>query len=217
MKTNVQALRKLGSLSGHLSLRLPLFFTDCSIAKRSKPLSWVCPTFQSSDLCNPSGNATEERDLKGEFFSGLVVRILGFLCHVPGSIPARETEIPQAVRHGQKKKRFKKPTFSSWKPDNRQRLHSAPLSDLGGLPSPPPRRPSRRTPLGVLHTHGGHHGSHRRRGRPERPPAPGCPPCPVGQAGETQGCPAQQNPRPAEGSLGAGPSTPAPPLGRPAP
>lgn len=104
MKTNVQALRKPGSLSGHLSLRVPLFFTDCSTAKRSKPVSWVCPTFQSSDLCNSSGNATEERDLKGEFFSGLVVRILGFLCHVPGSIPARETDPASRAAWPEKKK-----------------------------------------------------------------------------------------------------------------
>lgn len=155
MKTNVQALRKPGSLSGHLSLRVPLFFTDCSTAKRSKPVSWVCPTFQSSDLCNSSGNATEERDLKGEFFSGLVVRILGFLCHVPGSIPARETEIPQAVLHGQKKKRFKKPTFSPWKPDNnRQRLHSfcSPLRSRGSAKPPAPAPVPPRSPRGPAHT-----------------------------------------------------------------
>lgn len=46
MKTNVQVLTELGSLSGYLSLCLPFFFKDCSTAKCSKPSSWVCPTFQ---------------------------------------------------------------------------------------------------------------------------------------------------------------------------
>ena len=38
---------------------------------------------------------------KREFPGGLVVRILGFHCHGPGSIPGQGTEIPQAG-HGQK-------------------------------------------------------------------------------------------------------------------
>ena len=37
-----------------------------------------------------------------EFPGGLVVRIPGFPCCGQGSIPGRGTEIPQAVRHGQK-------------------------------------------------------------------------------------------------------------------
>ena len=40
-----------------------------------------------------------------EFPGGLVVRILGFHCCGPGSIPGWETEIPQAVQRGQKKKK----------------------------------------------------------------------------------------------------------------
>ena len=198
MKTNVQALRKLGSLSGHLSLRLPLFFTDCSIAKRSKPLSWVCPTFQSSDLCNPSGNATEERDLKGEFFSGLVVRILGFLCHVPGSIPARETEIPQAVRHGQKKKDLKNPHFP----------HGNPTTGRGSIPLPSQISGVCQAP--------------RPGARPVALPSGSCThtvdtTVPTAAGADRSGHrPLGAHPAP-WGRLGAGPSTPAPPLGRPAP
>ena len=40
-----------------------------------------------------------------EFPGGLVVRILGFHCHGLGSIPSQRTEILQAMRRGQKKKR----------------------------------------------------------------------------------------------------------------
>ena len=40
----------------------------------------------------------------GEFPGGLVVGILGFCCHGPGSIPGWETEIPHAMRLGQKTK-----------------------------------------------------------------------------------------------------------------
>ena len=40
----------------------------------------------------------------GEFPGGLVVRIPGFACQGPGSIPGRGTEIPQAAWRGQKKK-----------------------------------------------------------------------------------------------------------------
>ena len=41
-----------------------------------------------------------------EFPGGLVVRIPGFHCHDPGSIPGQGTEIPKAASHGQKKKRM---------------------------------------------------------------------------------------------------------------
>ena len=37
----------------------------------------------------------------GEFPGGLVVRIPGFHCHGPGSLPGQGTEIPQAVQRGQ--------------------------------------------------------------------------------------------------------------------
>ena len=40
-----------------------------------------------------------------EFPGGLVVRILGFHCCGLGSIPSWETEIPQAMQLGQKKKK----------------------------------------------------------------------------------------------------------------
>lgn len=81
-----------------------------------------------------------------------------------------------------KKKDLKNPHFPHGNPTTTGRgsIHSAPLSDLGGLPSPPPRRPSRRAPLGVLHTHGGHRGFHRRRDRLERPPGPWVPTLPRG-------------------------------------
>ena len=81
----------------------------------------------------------EERDLKGGFLSGLVVRILGFLCCGPGSIPAREAEILQAMRHGQKKNLKKKKKFFSHGNLTATGKGSipTPLSDLGGcLPSP---------------------------------------------------------------------------------
>ena len=38
-----------------------------------------------------------------EFPGGLVVRILGFNCHGPDSIPGWGTEIQQAMWHGQNK------------------------------------------------------------------------------------------------------------------
>ena len=41
----------------------------------------------------------------GEFPGGLAVRILGFHCRGLGSIPGRGTEILQAVRPSQKKKK----------------------------------------------------------------------------------------------------------------
>ena len=37
----------------------------------------------------------------GEFPGGPVVRIPGFHCQGPGSIPGRGTEIPQAMQHSQ--------------------------------------------------------------------------------------------------------------------
>ena len=40
-----------------------------------------------------------------EFLGGLVVRILGFHYHGPGSIPGWETEILQAVQHSKKKRK----------------------------------------------------------------------------------------------------------------
>ena len=40
-----------------------------------------------------------------EFPGGLVVRILGFHCHAQGSVPGLETEVSQAMQHGQKKKK----------------------------------------------------------------------------------------------------------------
>ena len=43
-----------------------------------------------------------------EFLGGLVVRILGFHYHGPGSIPGWETEILQAVQHSKKKEKTKK-------------------------------------------------------------------------------------------------------------
>ena len=62
-----------------------------------------------------------------------MVRILGFLCCGPGSIPARETEILQDMRHGQKKKNFKKSTFfSHGHLTATGRLHPPPPSGLGG-------------------------------------------------------------------------------------
>ena len=42
--------------------------------------------------------------LVGGFPGGLVVRISGFQCRGPGSIPSQETEIPQAMQHGRKNK-----------------------------------------------------------------------------------------------------------------
>ena len=38
-----------------------------------------------------------------EFPGGLVVRILGFHCHIPGSIPAEGIKIPQAEWYSQKR------------------------------------------------------------------------------------------------------------------
>ena len=43
----------------------------------------------------------------GEFLGGLVVRILGFHCRDPGSVPGQGTEIPQAAKCGQKKRKKK--------------------------------------------------------------------------------------------------------------
>ena len=39
---------------------------------------------------------------KGEFPDGLILKIWGFHCHGPGSIPGRGTEILKAMQHGQK-------------------------------------------------------------------------------------------------------------------
>ena len=46
--------------------------------------------------------------LDREFPGGLVVRILGFHCHGPGSVPGWGIEIRQAVWHGQKNPENKK-------------------------------------------------------------------------------------------------------------
>ena len=43
----------------------------------------------------------------GEFPGGLVVRIQGFHCCGPGSIPGQETKIPQVAAFGKKKKKKK--------------------------------------------------------------------------------------------------------------
>ena len=40
-----------------------------------------------------------------EFPGGLAVRILGFNCHGPSSIPDGETEILQVMKHSKKKKK----------------------------------------------------------------------------------------------------------------
>ena len=42
-----------------------------------------------------------------EFPGGLAVRILGFNCHGPSSIPDGETEILQVMKHSKKKKKKK--------------------------------------------------------------------------------------------------------------
>ena len=42
-----------------------------------------------------------------EFPGGLVIRIPGFHCFGPGSIPGLGTEIPQAAEYGKKKKKKK--------------------------------------------------------------------------------------------------------------
>ena len=42
------------------------------------------------------------KNYRREFPGGLVIRIPGFHCRDPGSIPDRGTEIPQASQHGQK-------------------------------------------------------------------------------------------------------------------
>ena len=47
----------------------------------------------------------QKKEREREFPGGLVVRIPGFHCGGPGSIPGQGTEILQATRHGQKKKR----------------------------------------------------------------------------------------------------------------
>ena len=47
-----------------------------------------------------------KREGSWEFPGGLVVKILGFYCCGPGSIPGRRTKIPlQAAQCGQKKKK----------------------------------------------------------------------------------------------------------------
>ena len=48
-----------------------------------------------------------QREGNREFPGGSVVRILGFHCHAQGSVPGLETEVSQAVQHGQKKKKKK--------------------------------------------------------------------------------------------------------------
>ena len=44
------------------------------------------------------------KPLSEKFHGGLVVRIWCFHYHGQGSVPGQETEIPQASKHGQKKK-----------------------------------------------------------------------------------------------------------------
>ena len=49
--------------------------------------------------------------LPREFPGGLMVRILGFHCRDPGSVPGLGTEILQTAQHSQKKKKKKKNNF----------------------------------------------------------------------------------------------------------
>ena len=52
----------------------------------------------------PTEDTKRKRENR-EFPGGLVVRIPGFHCHGPGSVPVWETEIPQATWQSQKKKK----------------------------------------------------------------------------------------------------------------
>ena len=58
----------------------------------------------------------------GEIPGGLVVRILGFHCHGPGSISGRGTEIPQAVWHSQHKQTNKEKGASGLPRDHVENL-----------------------------------------------------------------------------------------------
>lgn len=59
-----------------------------------------------------------------EFPGGLAVRFLGFNCHGPSSIPDRETEILQVMKHSKKKE-------ESWLHIPRLRTEFKPLSMPG--------------------------------------------------------------------------------------
>lgn len=56
--------------------------------------------------------STQKQSTIREFPDSLAVRIWCFHCHSPDSISGWGTEIPQAVGHGQKKK---KKVISNWK------------------------------------------------------------------------------------------------------
>ena len=55
----------------------------------------------NSSLTQTISESRKEREFPG----GLVVRILGFNCCGPGSIPCLETEVLQGAWHSQKKKK----------------------------------------------------------------------------------------------------------------
>ena len=69
--------------------------------------SYICkpPASESSG----DGDGLFKMTYSREFPGGLVVRILGFHCRGPGSIPGWGTEIPQTVQCGQKKDIFQSP------------------------------------------------------------------------------------------------------------
>ena len=48
----------------------------------------------------------KNKNMKREFPGGLMVRIPGFHCHGPGSVPGWGTEIPCAMQHSQKNNFF---------------------------------------------------------------------------------------------------------------
>ena len=67
--------------------------------------------FHILDTVNNTATKMEIKIYLWEFPGGLMVRILGFHCHGPGSIPGWETEIPQAMQCSHKKKKI---SLSFW-------------------------------------------------------------------------------------------------------
>ena len=62
------------------------------------------PSYHLFSTQQPDRWLLSSKPFHAEFPGGLVVRIPGFHCHGPGSIPGQGTEIPQPTRHSQKTK-----------------------------------------------------------------------------------------------------------------
>ena len=118
-KNHWEAFLRISLLEGwelcHLSMKFHLY---CSkIAPGVLCLSHLQTALQAprsrkktscreAELHGWSWKDTAQKKIYREFPGGLAVRIPGFHCHGPGSIPGRGTEIQQAMQHSQKKKRY---------------------------------------------------------------------------------------------------------------